>query len=76
MEKEHIIDVENVSKSFRKVNALVDFSLGISSGTIFSLLGPNGAGKTTLMKILLGIVGSDSGSVHTNEGLLSVRVGL
>lgn len=62
MEKEHIIEVENVSKSFRKVKALVDFSLGISSGTIFSLLGPNGAGKTTLMKILLGLVRSDSGS--------------
>ena len=63
MGKDILIRVENVSKSFRKVLALSDFSLSVSSGTIFSLLGPNGAGKTTLMKILLGLVGSDSGSV-------------
>ncbi|NOQ22561.1 MAG: ATP-binding cassette domain-containing protein [Candidatus Aegiribacteria sp.] len=63
MRKDNLIRVENVSKSFRKVQALSDFSLAVSSGTIFSLLGPNGAGKTTLMKILLGLVRSDSGSV-------------
>ena len=45
------------------MQALSGFSLLVSSGTIFSLLGPNGAGKTTLMKILLGLVRSDSGSV-------------
>ncbi len=63
MGKDILIRVENVSKSFRKVQALSDFSLCVSSGAIFSLLGPNGAGKTTLMKILLDLVGSDSGSV-------------
>ncbi|MEN8209255.1 MAG: ABC transporter ATP-binding protein, partial [Candidatus Fermentibacteria bacterium] len=63
MEKDKLIIVENVSKSFRKVQALSDFSLAVSSGSIFSLLGPNGAGKTTLMKIILGLVGSDSGTV-------------
>ncbi len=63
MEKDKIIVVENVSKSFRKVRALSDFSLYVSSGTIFSLLGPNGAGKTTLMKILLSLTKSDSGKV-------------
>jgi len=63
LRKDSLIIVENVSKSFRKVQALSDFSLTVSSGTIFSLLGPNGAGKTTLMKILLGLVRSDSGSV-------------
>ncbi len=63
MEKDNLIRVENVSKSFRKVQALSDFNLAVNSGSIFSLLGPNGAGKTTLMKILLGLVGSDTGSV-------------
>ncbi|MCK4806963.1 MAG: ABC transporter ATP-binding protein [Candidatus Aegiribacteria sp.] len=63
MEKDNLIRVLNVSKSFRKVQALSDFSLAVSPGTICSLLGPNGAGKTTFMKILLGLVGSDSGSV-------------
>ncbi len=61
------IKVENISKSFRKVQALSDFCLEVSSGSVFSLLGPNGAGKTTLMKILLGLVGSDSGSVTISD---------
>ena len=64
MKKAEILRVENVSKKYRKVIALEDFSLTVSSGTIFSLLGPNGAGKTTLMKIVLGLVEPDAGSVE------------
>lgn len=64
MEKENIVQVGDVSKSFRKVRALKEMSLTVERGGIFSLLGPNGAGKTTLMKILLGLVGHDSGSVR------------
>lgn len=64
MKKSLILRVENVSKKYRKVTALDDFSLDVSSGTIFSLLGPNGAGKTTLMKIVLGLVEPDTGSVE------------
>ena len=64
MNKEPLIQVSKLFKSYRKVQALREFSLEVKSGMIFSLLGPNGAGKTTLMKILLGLVRSDSGSVH------------
>ena len=64
MNKESLVQVSNLSKSYRKVQALCEFSLEVKSGMIFSLLGPNGAGKTTLMKILLGIVKSDSGTAH------------
>lgn len=64
MNKEPLIKVNELFKSYRKVQALREFSLFINSGMIFSLLGPNGAGKTTLMKILLGIVKYDSGTVH------------
>lgn len=64
MEKENIVQVREVSKSFRKIRALREMSLSLERGGIFSLLGPNGAGKTTLMKILLGLVGCDSGSVR------------
>lgn len=64
MEKDGIISVEGVSKSFRKIRALTGLSLAVRRGGTFSLLGPNGAGKTTLMKILLGLVGPDSGSAR------------
>ncbi|MCI0513181.1 ABC transporter ATP-binding protein [candidate division KSB1 bacterium] len=39
-----------------KVQALVDCTLEVQPGCIFSLLGPNGAGKTTLIKMLIGIL--------------------
>lgn len=64
MGKEEIVTVEGVSKTFRKVRALEEFSMEVERGEAFSLLGPNGAGKTTLMKILLGLVGHDDGRVR------------
>ncbi len=64
MNKEPLVQVKKIFKSYQKVQALRDFSLIVKPGMIFSLLGPNGAGKTTLMKILLGIVKYDSGTVH------------
>lgn len=64
MIKEPLVQVEKIFKSYRKVQALSDFSILVKPGMIFSLLGPNGAGKTTLMKILLGLVKYDSGTVH------------
>jgi ABC-2 type transport system ATP-binding protein len=63
LEKNCVIDVSSVSKSFRKVRALDRLSISVRPGEAFSLLGPNGAGKTTLMKILLGLVNCDGGSV-------------
>lgn len=63
MRKDTLILVEGVTKRYRKVHALREFSLEVTSGMICSLLGPNGAGKTTLMKILLGLVRIDEGSV-------------
>ncbi len=64
MNKEPLVQVNRLFKSYRKVQALREFSIEVEPGMIFSLLGPNGAGKTTLMKILLGIVKYDSGTVH------------
>lgn len=54
------------SSSFgkRKVEALTNLSLNVSTGMIFGLLGPNGAGKTTLIKLLLGITFPTSGKAN------------
>ncbi len=61
-----IIKIEHISKTYRNVNALSDFSLEIPRGTIYGLIGPNGAGKTTLLRILAALLTPSSGEVWFN----------
>lgn len=54
----------SVSKSFGDVHALRSFDLSVARGEIVGFVGPNGAGKSTCMRICVGIVDRDSGSVR------------
>lgn len=54
--------LENVSKKFRKREALKDVSVQIDEGC-YGLLGPNGAGKTTLLRCVLGLYPVSSGRI-------------
>lgn len=59
-----ILNIKNITKSYRK-NVVVDnFSLSIKRGHICGLIGRNGAGKTTIMKIIAGLTKADSGSLE------------
>lgn len=62
-----MISVQDVSKSFGKIQALNNLSFEVAEGEIVGLLGPNGAGKTTTMRILTGFLSPDSGSVKINN---------
>jgi ABC-2 type transport system ATP-binding protein len=55
-----IIQLENISFSYGRVQAISNLSLTLPTG-IFGLLGPNGAGKTTLLKLLLGFLTPSAG---------------
>lgn len=57
----HLIDLQNVSRSYGRVQALRGVTLQLEPGTI-GLVGNNGAGKSTLLKILLGLLAPDSGT--------------
>src|SRR3954463_1170408 len=61
-----VLSVKNVSKSYPGVAALQDVSLSLHSGEIRAVCGENGAGKSTLVKVLMGIVQPDSGSIAVN----------
>lgn len=56
------INVESISKSFGKFEALSNIDFRLEVGEIVGLLGPNGAGKSTLMKILSCIIPASSGT--------------
>lgn len=53
-----------VSKRYSDVTAVDYLDLDIKKGEIFGLLGPNGSGKSTTIKMILGLVKPDSGSVN------------
>jgi len=67
------IRVENVSKSFGAVTALVDVSMHLAKGEVLGLVGDNGAGKSTLVKILTGFQRPDGGRVFVNGEEVSIR---
>jgi ABC-2 type transport system ATP-binding protein len=58
-----VIEVKNVWKSFKTVQAVKGINLNIPRGQFTALLGPNGAGKTTLVEMIEGIQKPDSGDI-------------
>lgn len=63
-----VIEIVNLSKSYNKgvVKAVDGLDLQVKAGEIFGFLGPNGAGKTTTIKMMVGLLKPDSGSVTIN----------
>jgi ABC-2 type transport system ATP-binding protein len=61
------IEIVGLRKRYGRVAALDGLDLTVAEGTVVGLLGPNGAGKTTALRILVGLIRADAGSV-TIEG--------
>ena len=57
-------EIEQVSKRYGDTVALDDITFDVRAGEIFGLVGSNGAGKTTTMRIMLGVLAADAGSVR------------
>ena len=65
-----MIEVHRLSKRFGRVEALRDVSFKTRKGTITAMLGENGAGKTTTLKLVLGFLRPDGGSVAVAPGTM------
>ena len=60
----HALEVADLHKRYGRVHALRGVSFALEPGEVFGYLGPNGAGKTTTLRIALGLVRADRGSVR------------
>ncbi len=58
-----VLSLRHVSKSFGEVCAVSDLTLTVERGRVFGLLGPNGAGKTTTIRMVMNIIGPDTGEI-------------
>lgn len=75
---EIVLEVKNVTKTYKHVNAVDNATLSIERGKIYGFIGQNGAGKTTLIRILTGLIFPNSGSISifsqsTKSGLELAR---
>lgn len=61
-----MLELKNISKSYKNKQVLVDINVTIESGEIISLLGPSGCGKTTLLNIILGLAEQTGGQLLYN----------
>ncbi len=62
-----ILTIENATKQFGGVNAVVDVSFSVEKGEIVGLIGPNGSGKTTLINLISGTLNLTSGDIRYNK---------
>jgi len=67
-----MLECTNLTKSYKEKCVVDNLSFNVNKGEIFAFLGSNGAGKTTTIKMILGLVGIDSGEVKIAE---NIRIG-
>jgi ABC-2 type transport system ATP-binding protein len=59
-----VIEIDAVTKTYGRRAALSSLTLHVKAGEVFAFLGPNGAGKTTTIKLLVGLLIPDSGTMR------------
>ncbi|MEP6949510.1 MAG: ABC transporter ATP-binding protein [Ginsengibacter sp.] len=57
-----ILTIENLSKSYGRIQALKNVSFSVPEGSVFGILGPNGSGKTTMLGTIMDIIKPTSGT--------------
>lgn len=66
-----IIETRQLTKSYHGRPAVDHLDLQIPEGAIYGFLGPNGAGKSTTMKMLLGLIAQDGGTIEIDGQLMN-----
>ena len=66
-----MLELNNLIKQYDGIKAVDNIELKIEKGDIFGFLGPNGAGKTTTIRMIMGIIEPDSGTILFNQKNIS-----
>jgi ABC-2 type transport system ATP-binding protein len=61
-ERMKIVDIKNLTKTYKKNRGIINLTFSIEEGEIFGFIGPNGAGKSTTIRTLLNFIYPTSGS--------------
>jgi len=65
-----IIEIRNVSKSYKNVSVIKDLSLNFAKGKSYGIKGYNGSGKSVILKLIAGFAFADSGEIVVNGKVL------
>jgi ABC-2 type transport system ATP-binding protein len=68
-----ILKIEDLSKSFGKKKVFENLNLTLEQGKVYGLLGKNGEGKTTLVRIIMGVIPSDTGEIFYKNKKVNFR---
>jgi ABC-type multidrug transport system ATPase subunit len=66
-----MLQVQNLEKQFEGFHALKGLSFQVNQGDIYGFLGPNGAGKSSSIRIILGLVKADSGTITIDKDIVT-----
>lgn len=58
-----LLEIDNVTVTFKGINAVTDISFAVDNGEVCALIGPNGAGKSSLLNVINGVYQASSGSI-------------
>ncbi len=74
---DYVVEIKDLHRRFGNVHAVNGLNLSVKKGEIFGLLGPNGAGKTTTIKMIMGLLEPNEGTIQVmglNPGEDDVRI--
>lgn len=71
---EPIVTLSHIRKSFGPKEVLKDLNFSITPGSIVGYIGPNGAGKSTTVKMMLGLLEPDDGTLELFGQPISLKI--